>query len=38
MILVKALLIVGLVMPIIGLSLAFVWNCHKLMEEERRNP
>lgn len=38
MILIKALLIVCFVLPIIGLSLAFVLCCHRLMEEERRKP
>ncbi len=38
MILIKALLIVGFVLPILGISAAFVWSCHQLMEEERRKP
>lgn len=38
MILIKTLLIVGFVLPILVLSGAFVWSCHRLMEEERRKP
>ncbi len=38
MVLIKALLIVGFVLPILGISVAFVLCCHRLMEEERRKP